>query len=355
MQGSLSVAYTFNYQAASAGQKLTVTLTQADPNGNVTLQGATLALDGVNTNSPDYSLIASPTTQTVAPGSSAAYSVLAPGVNGFAGKVNLAAQGLPSGATAAFANASISGNTSAALTVSTTASMTPGTYKFTIAGTSGSLTHQTTATLVVSSSGGGGTAQGSLSGSSGIPQSPTNLTTLGTSDWVHWGLNGPNTLDRKAGVTAIGNFNLVGNGQVLSFYDNPVQYQWTDGTPTGSIFTSSGVYVQGQGNGFQIKVPADTTPRTLTLFVGVWNGQGQISASLSDKSATSYSDNSLVNLNGSLAVAYTLTYQAASAGQSLDGDLLSSQREWKCDLRRSRLIGGRRECRSRLQACSLTG
>ena len=98
----------------------------------------------------DFSLGASPASQTVVPGGSATYTVNVGRTGGFSGSVALSATGLPAGASGSFVPASVTG-TSSTLTVSTTGSVAVGSYPFTIKGTSGSLTHTASATLVVQS------------------------------------------------------------------------------------------------------------------------------------------------------------------------------------------------------------
>ncbi len=101
----------------------------------------------------DFSLGASPTSQTVAPGGSTTYTINLTRLGGFSGSVALSATGLPGGASAGFAPASLSGSTaSSTLTISTTGAVPVGSYPFSVKGTSGSLTHTTPATLVVQSS-----------------------------------------------------------------------------------------------------------------------------------------------------------------------------------------------------------
>jgi subtilase family serine protease len=99
--------------------------------------------------SPDFTISASPSSQTVTQGSGTSYTATVGALNGFSGNVGLSVSGLPSGAGATFNPSSISGSGSSTLSV-TTASTTPtGTYTLTITGTSGSLVHSTTVTLVV--------------------------------------------------------------------------------------------------------------------------------------------------------------------------------------------------------------
>ena len=60
-------------------------------------------------------------------------------------------------------------------------------------------------------------------------------------------------------------------------------------------------------------MPADTTVRTLQLYVGVWSAQGTIVAHISDGSAADYTDSTLNNTNNTSIGVYTLTYRAAAA------------------------------------------
>jgi hypothetical protein len=95
------------------------------------------------TPAPDFSISVSPGSQTVTSGqTSGNYTMTAAALNGWTGSVSYAVTaGLPAGATAG-----ISGNL---ISISTIAGTTPGTYNLTISGTDGTLTHTTSAALVV--------------------------------------------------------------------------------------------------------------------------------------------------------------------------------------------------------------
>jgi hypothetical protein len=95
---------------------------------------------------PDFSLSASPTSRTTTPGTAVTYAVSVGAVNGFTGSVALTLSGLTQG-TSSFAPATVSGSGTSQLTVTPTAA---GTYSLTITGTSGSIVHTRTVTLVVS-------------------------------------------------------------------------------------------------------------------------------------------------------------------------------------------------------------
>ncbi|HXQ37687.1 MAG TPA: Ig-like domain-containing protein, partial [Anaerolineales bacterium] len=132
-----------------------------------------------------------------------------------------------------------------------------------------------------------GSGSGTLSGSFANPGSNINLTTEGTSDWAHWGLNSSTAFDQKSGVLSeIGNVTKLGSSSVSWLNDNPTSFTWTGGTPTTSATnTQSGIFIPGIGNGFQFNVPADTEEKTLKIYTGLWRGTGRLEATLSDGSA----------------------------------------------------------------------
>ena len=162
---------------------------------------------------------------------------------------------------------------------------------------------------------------GSLSGTFAVsPVGSVNVTSQGTIDWAHWGINGPTAFDHKANVTQkIPNVTKIGAGASNWFTDCPTTFTWTDGTPTASVTnTPTGINTNGSvGNGYEINIPADRTVRTLKLYVGVWFTQGKLQATLSDGSAPDFIDTSLNKNNDRASGLYTITYKAASAGQTL--------------------------------------
>ncbi len=108
----------------------------------------TVAL-AVNVPPPDFTLSASPSSQTVTAGGGTTYTASVSPVNSFSGSVNFTVSGLPAGASGAFSPASVTGSGSSTLSVSTSTSTVAGTYSLTITGTSGTLTHTAGVTLVV--------------------------------------------------------------------------------------------------------------------------------------------------------------------------------------------------------------
>jgi hypothetical protein len=104
---------------------------------------------------------------------------------------------------------------------------------------------------------------------------------------------------------------------VSKYNNDPRAMSWSDGTPTKSSTNNlNGLYIIGQGQGFSFTAPADTTQRTLVVHVGGWSSGGTLTAQLSDGSAASYTNTTATNGN-QYDWNYTLTYNAASAGQTL--------------------------------------
>jgi hypothetical protein len=152
-----SAAFVPSTVTGSGTSTLTVTTGAATPTGSyvVTITGTSGALVHatqvtlvVNPGS-DFSISATPASQSVVQGSGTSYTATVTALNGFAGSVTLSASGLPSGAGATFAPASITGSGSSTMTVTTGAATPAGSYPVTITGTSGSLVHSTQVTLVV--------------------------------------------------------------------------------------------------------------------------------------------------------------------------------------------------------------
>jgi hypothetical protein len=97
---------------------------------------------------PDFTISAAPASQTVTAGETASYAVSIGAQNGFSGTVTVSATGLPSGASANFAPASISSAGSSTMSATTSASTANGTFPLTITRTSSSLSHSGNVTLV---------------------------------------------------------------------------------------------------------------------------------------------------------------------------------------------------------------
>ena len=105
----------------------------------------------------EFSIAATATNNTISPGASANITVAVTPMGGFTNIVNLTVTGLPAGATAGFSPSSVNlaalnyVSTNSTLTISTSASTPVGNYPLNIIGTSGSVSHTNSLTLVVGS------------------------------------------------------------------------------------------------------------------------------------------------------------------------------------------------------------
>jgi hypothetical protein len=162
----------------------------------------------VGSTNPDFTLSASPPSQSVQQGSPATYTVTVTPANGFNGSVSLSATGLPSGALASFNPTSITGGAGSSTLTITTGNTTPtGTSNLTVTGTSGSLTHTANVSLTVN-----GPPNFSLSASpssQSVGQNGTTSYTVTVSPTN--GFNGAVTLTT----------NTLPSGVVASFSPNP--------------------------------------------------------------------------------------------------------------------------------------
>jgi kumamolisin len=148
--GSSTLTISANRRATQNTYQLTLTATS----GSLTHTFPLTLVIGT-TSSPDFSISASPSGQTVDTGQSANYNVMVGSLNNFSGTVDLTASVSPSGPTTNFpTSVSVTPSTAGGAALNVSANST-GTYSVTITGTSGSLTHSTTVTLVVGQAAGG--------------------------------------------------------------------------------------------------------------------------------------------------------------------------------------------------------
>jgi hypothetical protein len=143
-----------------------------------------------------------------------------------------------------------------------------------------------------------------------------DLTTEGTIDWVHWGTTSAASFDHKA--TGGGKISdLVQRGMFR--YDTSLStYSWSDGAPTVSDSTNSGVYDLGGSTGFSFTVPADTSTRTLRLYAGGESVNNRLTAHLSDGSTPdALLSTTGHETGGAYVTPMEITFRAASAGRTL--------------------------------------
>lgn len=173
---------------------------------------------------------------------------------------------------------------------------------------------------------------GSLTASVSPPQlgfgEPVDLSATGGADWVHWGLAGEvGAYNHKSGVGApISDYSQLGTATLLATNCCiETGFSWTDGTPSEAAAGAiGGIYVDTanpSGDGFRFTVPADTDTRTLRVYTGNWCVRAKLAATLSDGSAAPLEDTSFEVATATLQNAiYTITFRAASSGQTLSID-----------------------------------
>lgn len=127
----------------------TYTLTISGTDGTLThTTSVTLVVSA-----PDFSITASPTSQTINQGNPTSYTVTLNPISGYSGTVTFGLSGQPAGVSFNFAPPTLTGSGSTVLNISTATSTVPGTYPLTINASDGTLTHTVSVTLVVTPAG----------------------------------------------------------------------------------------------------------------------------------------------------------------------------------------------------------
>jgi hypothetical protein len=134
---------TLTVQTANASPTGTFTPTITGTSGNLT-HSTTVTLVLKSPSDPNFTVAASPSSQSVVQGDQTSYTVTVTRSNGFSGSVSLGVSGLPSGTAASWSPSSTlpNGSTSTTLNVQTTSNASTGTYPLTITG-SGSINGST--------------------------------------------------------------------------------------------------------------------------------------------------------------------------------------------------------------------
>jgi hypothetical protein len=186
---------------------------------------------------------------------------------------------------------------------------------------------------------------GLIAGSVTLTTDPgtTNLTTVGTDDWAVWGGTSNETqgsttpYDEKnvathdiQGMTLLGGLTVSG---LTNRTNQPGDYTWSDGTNMTDQSSALPLFMQAYpvngsptdgpaiGTGFQLTFAASNAlSRTLTLTLGYVNVATSLTASLSDSSASPYTDAETTSNNGANFLIYTITYVANSPDQTLTVD-----------------------------------
>jgi uncharacterized membrane protein len=198
------------------------------------------------TQTPDFTVAASPSSLTIAQGSNGTSTITVSSLNGFNAATTLTASGLPTGVTAAFSTNPVTppanGNATSTLTLTASSTATTGTATVTITGTSGTTTHTATITLTVNPP--PNFTIGASPSSLTINQGSNGTSTITITSQN--GFNSPTTLSASglpSGVTAAFSSNPVtppANSSATSTLTLTATSTATTGTATVTITGTSG-------------------------------------------------------------------------------------------------------------------
>ncbi len=133
----------------------------------------------------------------------------------------------------------------------------------------------------------------------GAPSISVSLTSEGSLDWAHWGLSDAASYNHKAGVMSqLLDFKPSGSATPVRYLDGPTTFNWSDGTPSASGVTNDGTSWKGVGQGFELTVAAALKVRRLRVYLGVFDGTGQMKAALSDPRANAVGDDRFTSNSG---------------------------------------------------------
>ena len=200
------------------------------------------------TQTPDFSIGASPSSVTVTQGSSGTSTITITSLNGFNSATTLSASGLPGGVTATFSTNPVTppanGSATSTLTLTASSTATTGTVNVTITGTSGSTTHSTTISLTVNTAAQANFTIGASPSSVSVTQGGTGTSTITITSQNSF--SSATTLSASglpSGVTAAFSTNPVtppANGSATSTLTLTASATATTGTATVTITGTAG-------------------------------------------------------------------------------------------------------------------
>ncbi len=149
---------------------------------------------------------------------------------------------------------------------------------------------------------------------------PVNLTTVGITDWKHFGSITTSELaidsmDRGGINSSISNF-VTTSGASASFYDDdPRKFSWSNGTPlANNVDDANGVYFEGLENGFTFTIKVKSGNNKIYLYLGGYQSSGKLTLTSTNPSVTVYTvTNDPPTLDASTPLVYTVDYNSSTA------------------------------------------
>jgi len=257
--GSSTLTVSTSSTSTPAG---TYTLTVTGTSGSLS-SNATVTLIVNTPVTPDFTLSASPSSQTVTAGNGTSYTVSVGALNGFTGSVALTTGSLPAGVSASLNPTSVTGSGNSTLTVSTSSTASSG--AITITGTSGGLSHNTTVQLTVN------------------PITNQCTTATATGAWLNTAFPSHSgtftaTFDATPSVSGQGSTVGISKGAQTANtgFANIVAFSATGviQARNGGSYVDSAVHYSG-GNTFHFRLAINVTAHTYSIFVTPAGGTEQ--------------------------------------------------------------------------------
>ena len=300
------------YQAGAPGQQLNVnySLTQKPAGGWIALESAALTVNGAVNDPPDITPIAD---HTITEGDLLTLSVSASDADGPAPLTLSETNDLP-GAPSVLTDHGGGSGTISWQSQSGDASGSPFLVTVDASDDAGAMASEPFMVTVLPTGGGSGT----VSGSAEVANANVDLTAVAGADWAHWAFTSATSVDRRSGGGNQISDVVPINGTVLNRSTNhSTRYSWSDGAPNASATdTRTGLRIYTEDRGFEFTVPADTSQRNVTAYVGVNRAVGELTATLSDGSAAPFSVD-ITELSAKKSYRVSIDYAAGSAGQTL--------------------------------------
>ncbi|HEY4356999.1 MAG TPA: alginate lyase family protein [Acidobacteriaceae bacterium] len=229
-------------------------------------QVGTISLCNLFIDAPDFGLQATPASLTVQAGTSNSYTATVTPRGGFTGTVALTASGLPTGVTATFNPASLSGAaTSSTMTIATTAAAVPGVYTVGIQGTSGALTQTTYPQLTITAACGAPIA---TAASVTVTQSASKAITLSGTPGANCAANDPLTYTVTASPT---HGVLTGTAPFLTYTptqgytgSDSLSFTVTDALAASPISSAAQIAITVQAANANLPIITSVSPVSLT-------------------------------------------------------------------------------------------